>query len=85
MFSLSDELDRLARRRGSPASYAVDDGERTVVASAYGMAHRALGVANTIATHFGIASGVKGLTVLPSSAWSRTERSRCRPQRGRPW
>ena len=42
----------------------VDRGEDLLVARAYGFAHRGFGVANTVDTRFGIASGTKGFTAL---------------------
>jgi CubicO group peptidase (beta-lactamase class C family) len=42
----------------------VDHDDETVLASAYGSAHRALAVPNTLETQLAIASGVKGLTAL---------------------
>jgi CubicO group peptidase (beta-lactamase class C family) len=54
------ELDELAAATGFSGVVHVD-GE---VTRAYGLAHRALGVPNTVDTQFAIASGTKGLTAL---------------------
>ncbi len=64
MLGLREELDQLARDVGFSGVVRVDDGQQMVVANAYGMARRDLGVANTVDTQFGVASGVKGLTAL---------------------
>jgi CubicO group peptidase (beta-lactamase class C family) len=42
----------------------VDRSGEVQLAKAYGLAHRGHGVANTVDTQFGIASGTKGLTAL---------------------
>jgi CubicO group peptidase (beta-lactamase class C family) len=42
----------------------VDRGGEVVFAKAYGLAHRAWGIPNTLDTRFAIASGTKGLTAL---------------------
>lgn len=42
----------------------VDRVDETVLAKAYGFAHRGHGVANTVDTRFAIASGTKGLTAI---------------------
>ncbi|MFD8493970.1 serine hydrolase domain-containing protein [Amycolatopsis sp. NPDC059657] len=42
----------------------IDRGGETVLAKAYGFAHRGHGVANTVDTRFAIASGTKGLTAV---------------------
>jgi CubicO group peptidase (beta-lactamase class C family) len=42
----------------------VDVEDHLAVQRAYGLAHRGLGVPNTVDTQFGIASGTKGLTAL---------------------
>ena len=61
---LGELIDRLAAEVGLSGVVRVDlDGE-TAVQRAYGDAHRGLGIANTIETQFGIASGTKGLTAL---------------------
>jgi CubicO group peptidase (beta-lactamase class C family) len=57
-------VDALARETSFSGVIRVDlDGE-TVCAEAYGLAHRAHGIANALETQFAIASGVKGLTAL---------------------
>ena len=42
----------------------IDLDGRLAVQRAYGLAHRGLGVPNTVDTQFAIASGTKGLTAL---------------------
>jgi CubicO group peptidase (beta-lactamase class C family) len=62
--ALPDEIDRIAEQTNFSGVVRIDRGDRTEVAKAYGMAHRALQVPNTIDTQFGTASAVKGLTAL---------------------
>ncbi len=57
-------LDRLADETAFSGVVRVDIGDAIVFSHAYGMAHRALGVVNTVDTRFGIASATKGLTAL---------------------
>jgi CubicO group peptidase (beta-lactamase class C family) len=58
------ELDRLAVAGGFSGVVHVDvDGARAFE-RAYGAAHRGAGVANTVQTRFGIASGAKAFTAL---------------------
>lgn len=64
MEGLADEVDRVAAATGFSGVVRVDLGGATVVARAYGFADRAHGVAATIDTRFGVASGTKGLTAL---------------------
>lgn len=61
---MRDDLDAVAAETRFSGVVRVDRGGETVVASAYGLAHRALGVPNTVGTRFGAASGAKGLTAL---------------------
>jgi CubicO group peptidase (beta-lactamase class C family) len=61
---LAEEVDRIARETGFSGAVRVDRGEELELAAAYGLAHRALQVANTTETQFAIASGVKGMTAL---------------------
>ena len=63
MSELEDDIDRLATEIGFSGVVRVDRGDRSH-ARAYGLANRAYGVANTVETQFGIASGVKGMTAL---------------------
>src|SRR5262249_23298785 len=62
--SLADMVEHSATDAGFSGAVRVDRGGETVVARAYGMADRARGVANSVDTQFGIASGGKGLTGL---------------------
>ena len=56
------------RRVASETSFSgvlrVDRGDEVVLEEAYGYAHRALEIPNTVSTRFAVASGVKGLTAL---------------------
>jgi CubicO group peptidase (beta-lactamase class C family) len=61
---LVDEIDRIVAEHALSGAVRVDLDGQPVVARGYGAAHRGLGVANTIETQFGIASGTKGLTAL---------------------
>jgi CubicO group peptidase (beta-lactamase class C family) len=58
------EIDELAAETGFSGVVRVDRGGEAVDVAAYGMAHRAAGVANTVDTRFGVASGTKALTAL---------------------
>jgi CubicO group peptidase (beta-lactamase class C family) len=62
--TLPEEIDALAEETGFAGVVALDRGGETEFARAYGYAHRALRVPNTVDTRFGIASGSKGLTAL---------------------
>ena len=64
METLEFELDRIAEETDFAGVDRVDRGDQTVLAKAYGMAHRGLRVANTIDMQFGVASAVKGMTAL---------------------
>jgi CubicO group peptidase (beta-lactamase class C family) len=59
-----DDVDSLAERTGFSGVVHVDTRGRVELARAYGMADRAHGIANTVETRFGIASGAKALTAL---------------------
>jgi CubicO group peptidase (beta-lactamase class C family) len=61
---LEDGVDRLAAETGFSGVVRVDRGGVIELAKAYGLAHRGAGLANTIDTQFGIASGTKGFTAL---------------------
>src|SRR4051812_30739080 len=63
MGSLTGPIDEVARSTGFSGVVRVDRHGETF-AAAYGLAHRAYGVANTIDTRFAIASGTKTLTAL---------------------
>jgi CubicO group peptidase (beta-lactamase class C family) len=61
---LESELDALAAETGFSGVVRVDLADGVVAAKAYGLAHRAYGIPNTVDTRFAIASGTKGLTAL---------------------
>jgi CubicO group peptidase (beta-lactamase class C family) len=62
--SLTREVDDLARRDGFSGVVRMDRGDDVELAAAYGFAHRALSIPNTIDTQFAIASGSKAMTAL---------------------
>ena len=64
MESLEAEVDRIAAETDFAGVVRVDRGDDIELARAYGLAHRGLGVENTIDTQFAIASAVKGMTAL---------------------
>jgi CubicO group peptidase (beta-lactamase class C family) len=57
-------IDAVAGEHGFSGVVSVDRGGEVEFAGAYGSAHRAYRIANTVDTRFGIASGAKGLTAL---------------------
>ena len=57
-------VDEIAAKTGFSGVVRVDRADETVVAKAYGLAHRGWRVANEVDTRFGLASGTKGLTAL---------------------
>jgi CubicO group peptidase (beta-lactamase class C family) len=59
-----DAIDDLAASGGFSGVVAVDSGGERVFERAYGLAHRAYGVPNTVDTRFGLASGSKAFTAL---------------------
>jgi CubicO group peptidase (beta-lactamase class C family) len=61
---LGDMVDGIAADVGFSGVIRVDLDGSVAVQRAYGLAHRGLGVPNTVDTQFGIASGSKGLTAL---------------------
>jgi CubicO group peptidase (beta-lactamase class C family) len=61
---LAETVDRIAADTGFSGVVRVDRGGDIALARAYGAAHRGLGIANTVDTRFGIASGSKGFTAL---------------------
>jgi CubicO group peptidase (beta-lactamase class C family) len=61
---LGDLVDGIAADVGFSGVIRVDLDGSVAVQRAYGLAHRGLGVPNTVDTQFGIASGAKGLTAL---------------------
>ena len=64
MDDLEGAVDRVATQTGFAGVVRVDVDGRTACARAYGLAHRGWGIANTVDTRFGIASGTKTLTAL---------------------
>jgi CubicO group peptidase (beta-lactamase class C family) len=62
--SLSEAIDAVAGEHGFSGVVSVDRGGEVEFARAYGLAHRAHRIPNTVDTRFGIASGAKGLTAL---------------------
>ena len=64
MSGLQSELDALASETGFSGVVRIDRGDRIELATAYGLGHRGLGIANTLDTRFATASGAKGLTAL---------------------
>jgi CubicO group peptidase (beta-lactamase class C family) len=59
-----DVVDSAAGENGFAGVVSVDRGGEVEFAKAYGLAHRAHEVANTLDTQFAVASGSKGLTAL---------------------
>ena len=57
-------VDAIAAEQGFSGVVSVDRGGEVEFAKAYGLAHRAHQIPNTVDTRFGIASGAKGLTAL---------------------
>lgn len=62
--SIQDAVDAVAGERNFSGVVSVDRGGEVEFARAYGMAHRAYGIPNTVDTRFAIASGTKGFTAL---------------------
>jgi CubicO group peptidase (beta-lactamase class C family) len=61
---LEGAVDSIAAENDFSGAVRVDEGDEVVLAKAYGFAHRAHEVPNTVDTQFAIASGTKGLTAL---------------------
>jgi CubicO group peptidase (beta-lactamase class C family) len=59
-----EEIDRLAKETQFSGVVLASRGEKTVLSSAHGMAHRGYAVPNTVDTRLAIASGTKGFTAL---------------------
>jgi CubicO group peptidase (beta-lactamase class C family) len=57
-------LDQIAQETRLSGVVRVEADNTVLCTAAYGMAHRGLGVANTVDTRFGLASGTKGFTAL---------------------
>lgn len=64
MRALAETVDSIAAESGFSGVVSVDRGSEIEFGRAYGYAHRACKVPNTIDTRFAIASGTKGLTAL---------------------
>src|SRR4051812_37206267 len=64
MDRLVESVDLVAATTGFSGVVRVDRGGESLVAAAYGLAHRGYGIANTIGTRFAIASGTKGVTAV---------------------
>lgn len=64
MADLEAEVDRIATESAFSGVVRIDEGGDVVMARAYGLAHRGLGIPNTVDTRFAMASGAKGLTAL---------------------
>ena len=64
MLPWAEAIDSLAERSGFAGVVSVDRGGEIEFGKAYGLAHRAQQVPNTVDTRFAIASGTKGLTAL---------------------
>ena len=62
--SLPEAVDAVAGELGFSGVVSVDRGGEVEFARAYGLAHRAHQIPNTVDTRFGIASGAKGFTAL---------------------
>jgi CubicO group peptidase (beta-lactamase class C family) len=64
MRDLEETVGRIAAETGFSGVVRVDRDGEVQLEMAYGLAHRGLGVPNTVETRFGLASGVKGMTAL---------------------
>jgi CubicO group peptidase (beta-lactamase class C family) len=64
MQPLEQAVGAVADASGFSGVVRVDRGEEIELAAAYGLAHRAYDVPNTVDTQFAIASGTKGLTAV---------------------
>ena len=61
---MEPDLEALAAEFGFSGVISVDRRDETEFRRAYGLAHRAYGIPNTVDTRFAIASGAKGVTAL---------------------
>ncbi|SCF69001.1 serine hydrolase domain-containing protein [Streptomyces sp. Cmuel-A718b] len=59
-----EEIDAIAEKTAFSGVVRVDRGGQVEFAKAYGLAHRAYRIPNTLDTRFGMASGGKGFTAL---------------------
>ena len=64
MARLEAEIDAIAAETEFSGVVRIDQGERTELAKAYGLAHRGYGIANEVDTRFATASATKSLTAL---------------------
>jgi CubicO group peptidase (beta-lactamase class C family) len=64
MQPLEQAVDAVADASGFSGVVRVDRGEEIELAAAYGLAHRAYEIPNTVDTQLAIASGTKGLTAV---------------------
>ncbi len=64
MLPLPEAVDSIADETGFAGVVAVDRRDEIEFAKAYGYAHHAYKIPNTVDTRFAIASGSKGLTAL---------------------
>lgn len=64
MSDLAASVHGIALESGFSGVVRVDRGDETLLAQAYGLAHRGFEVPNTVSTQFAIASGGKGFTAL---------------------
>jgi CubicO group peptidase (beta-lactamase class C family) len=62
--ALEQAVDSVAAATGFSGVVRVDRDGAIELAKAYGMAHRACGIENTVDTRFGLASGTKSLTAV---------------------
>ncbi|MEV7660156.1 serine hydrolase domain-containing protein [Streptomyces anulatus] len=59
-----EDIDTIADKTGFSGVVRIDRGGQVEFAKAYGLAHRAYRIPNTVDTRFGMASGSKGFTAL---------------------
>lgn len=64
MRTIQDSIEAIAAETGFSGGVRVDRDGALLYTAAFGLAHRGLGIANTINAQFAIASGVKGFTAL---------------------
>lgn len=62
--SVNNEVARIVEETAFSGVVRIEDGDRIVLCEGYGLSDRAYGVANTVETQFGTASGAKGFTAL---------------------
>ena len=64
MNRLAEAVDSLAAETGFSGVVRADNGDETVLETAYGLADRAHAIPNTVETQLALASGAKGFTAL---------------------